>query len=268
MNGVPSWTATTTFSSGLAYANGNVTNTGLLSAAQTYGSAQTGAITFGTSSTNGTGLNLGLNITNTAGAFTFAPSLSGTLNVANGGTGLASYSGNQILYTNAAGTGFVQTSTSTLSIGGNAATATALQNAQLINGVSFNGTAPITIFAASSTLLANSNTFSGTNTFTTSPTNTPLTGGLVASNPGTDVLYSAATSSAHSVSVSSARSQPLVPVSHSPSPPPPSNPPDIPVFSGTNTITATSSLFLAANGNIGIGTTTTSSLSIGGQSGE
>ena len=63
---------------------------------------------------------------------TFTPTLHGTLGLGGGGTGLASYSGNQILYTNAAGTGFVQTSTSTLSIGGNAATATALQNAQLI----------------------------------------------------------------------------------------------------------------------------------------
>lgn len=30
VNGIPSWTATTTFSNGLAYANGNVTNTGVL----------------------------------------------------------------------------------------------------------------------------------------------------------------------------------------------------------------------------------------------
>ncbi len=51
------------------------------------------------------------------------------------------------------------------SVSGNAGTATALQNARTINGVSFNGTANITINAASSTLLANNNTFSGTNAF-------------------------------------------------------------------------------------------------------
>ncbi len=51
------------------------------------------------------------------------------------------------------------------SVSGNAGTATALQNARTINGVSFNGTANITLTAASSTLLANNNTFSGTNAF-------------------------------------------------------------------------------------------------------
>ena len=117
LNGVPSWSATTTFSSGLAYNNGNVTNTGLLSLQQLGGgSAQTGAITFATSSTNGTGLNLGLNITNTAGAFTFAPSLSGTLNVANGGTGAAAFTSGQLLY--GAGSGAVQSiATSSVSNG-------------------------------------------------------------------------------------------------------------------------------------------------------
>ncbi len=48
---------------------------------------------------------------------------------------------------------------------GNASTATALQTARTINGVSFDGTANIVVTAASSTLLADSNTFSGTNTF-------------------------------------------------------------------------------------------------------
>jgi hypothetical protein len=43
--------------------------------AQTYGTAQTGAVTFATSSDT----NLGFNITNTAGAFTFTPTWIGTL---------------------------------------------------------------------------------------------------------------------------------------------------------------------------------------------
>ncbi|MFA5942673.1 MAG: tail fiber domain-containing protein, partial [Candidatus Paceibacterota bacterium] len=74
--GTPTWLATTTFSSGLAYANGNVTNTGLLSLQQLGGgAAQTGALTIATSSDT----NILLNITNTGGAFTFTPSWSGTL---------------------------------------------------------------------------------------------------------------------------------------------------------------------------------------------
>ncbi|MHB1769826.1 MAG: hypothetical protein ACYCPH_01960, partial [Minisyncoccota bacterium] len=80
LNGIPTWTATTTFSSGLAYSAGNVTNTGVLSLAQTYGTPQTGALTFATTSASWNGLTLGTNITNTSGAFTFSPALSGTLN--------------------------------------------------------------------------------------------------------------------------------------------------------------------------------------------
>ena len=74
-----------------------------------------------------------------------------------------------------------QTFTNTIvgSINGNANTATALQTARTINGVSFDGSANITINAASSTLLANNNTFSGTNTFSN-----PITGS-VTGNAGT-----------------------------------------------------------------------------------
>lgn len=61
------------------------------------------------------------------GAGTLAVTLSGTaLPVLNGGTGLTSFTGDQIFYSNHAGTAILQTATSTLSIGGNAATATAL----------------------------------------------------------------------------------------------------------------------------------------------
>lgn len=80
VGGIPTWTATTTFSSGLTYLNGNVTNTGLLSLQQTGGGlAQTGAITFATSSASFNGLTIGSNITNIGGAFTFTPTVTGTL---------------------------------------------------------------------------------------------------------------------------------------------------------------------------------------------
>ncbi|MDE1941102.1 MAG: four helix bundle protein, partial [Patescibacteria group bacterium] len=80
LNGVPTWAATTTFGTGLTYTNGNVTNAGVLSISQTSGTAQTGAITLGTSSQTTNGQTIGLAITNTGGAFTLTPTISGTLN--------------------------------------------------------------------------------------------------------------------------------------------------------------------------------------------
>jgi hypothetical protein len=62
---------------------------------------------------------------------------------------------------------------------GNASTATALQTGRTINGTTFDGTANITVTAASSTLLADSNTFSGNNTFSNTIT------GSITGNAGT-----------------------------------------------------------------------------------
>lgn len=50
----------------------------------------------------------------------------GTLALNRGGTGVTSFTGNQILYTNAAGSALLTAATSSLNIGGNAGTATAL----------------------------------------------------------------------------------------------------------------------------------------------
>ncbi|HEY6018860.1 MAG TPA: hypothetical protein VIY48_02925, partial [Candidatus Paceibacterota bacterium] len=96
------------------------------------------------------------------------------------------------------------------SLTGNASTATTLQTARNINGVLFNGSADITIFAASSTLLADSNTFSGNNSFTGNTTlaqatssafaitgitssllKTTASGSVVPAIAGTDYLTSA-----------------------------------------------------------------------------
>ncbi|MBU6214370.1 DUF5011 domain-containing protein [Patescibacteria group bacterium] len=62
---------------GISYNSGTgvIANTGVLSLAQTYGSTQTGALTFGTSSD----ANLLLNVTNSGNAFTFTPVWQGTL---------------------------------------------------------------------------------------------------------------------------------------------------------------------------------------------
>ncbi len=59
----------------------------------------------------------------------------------------------------------VSTSSLDANITGNAGTATALQTSRAINGISFDGTSDITITAASSTLLADNNTFSGNTIF-------------------------------------------------------------------------------------------------------
>lgn len=92
-----------------------INNTGLLSLQQLGGgTAQTGAITFATSSQTTNGLTTGINITNTAGAFTFAPTLSGTLSVAGGGTNATSFAGSSFLATNAAGTAFIATTSPNL----------------------------------------------------------------------------------------------------------------------------------------------------------
>jgi hypothetical protein len=77
----------------------SITNTGLLSLQQTGGgTAQTGAITFATSSDATTGLTLGMKITNSSGAFTFTPTLTGTLALANGGTATTTYYAGGIVY--------------------------------------------------------------------------------------------------------------------------------------------------------------------------
>ncbi|MEK7144337.1 MAG: hypothetical protein AAB794_00525, partial [Patescibacteria group bacterium] len=185
-----------------------------------------------------------------------AANVTGTVALANGGTGLTSVTGNRLLYSNSDGSALAQVATSSLNIGGNAATvttnanmsgavtssgsnvtafgsqsagvlatavtgvpaftatstlygtgtggrvlgwdnttgglafvatstnaltATALQNARTINGISFNGTANITI--ASTTLLGDSNTWSGNNTFSNTPVLAALSG-LIGGNSG------------------------------------------------------------------------------------
>ncbi len=66
-----------------------------------------------------------------------ASAVSGTLVVANGGTGLGSFTADSLLYSNHAGTALVFAATSTLSIGGNAATVTT--NANLSGAVTSSG---------------------------------------------------------------------------------------------------------------------------------
>jgi hypothetical protein len=82
--------------------------------------------------------------------------------------------------------------TITGSVSGNAGTATKLLNARTINNVSFDGTGNITINAASSTLLGDTNLFSGTDKFSNAITVGSLSG-LIGGNNG--LLYGFASSS-------------------------------------------------------------------------
>src|SRR6185369_13527719 len=117
LNGIPTWTASTTFSSGLAYANGNVTNTGLLSLTQNGGgTAQTGDITFATSSASFSGLTQGIEITNSGTTFNFAPTLSGTLTAVGGGTGISNPTDAGILLGSYGGGSWQQVATSSLGL--------------------------------------------------------------------------------------------------------------------------------------------------------
>lgn len=81
--------ATTTSGGGTTYTGtypivvtGSVISTALATTTiqQTYGTAQIGALSFATTSAVVNGVTTGLNITNTGGAFTFTPTVSGTLN--------------------------------------------------------------------------------------------------------------------------------------------------------------------------------------------
>ena len=105
LNGAWTGVATTTFSGGLTYLNGNVTNT----------------LTAGDGLTRNTD-DIDLDI----------PVL-----VASGGTGVTSFTANSLLYSNSAGTALAFAATSSLNIGGNAATVTT--NANLSGVVTSSG---------------------------------------------------------------------------------------------------------------------------------
>lgn len=127
--------ATSTFSNGISITSGCllVNNvclgssgaSGVSSIAQTFGSAQTGGITLATTSQTTNGITAGLTITNSGAAFTFNPTISGTLTVGGGGTGQTTFTSSNLLY--GAGTGPIQSvATGTISVSGGI-TATANQ---------------------------------------------------------------------------------------------------------------------------------------------
>lgn len=139
------------------------------------------AISFSTTTTSFNGLTLGQTIAASANALMFTPTITGTLNnagltnssmVINGTTfnlgdskTITAASSSVLSDNNTFSGNIIFNNLITGSVSGNAATATALQNARTINGVSFNGTANIIVQAASSSALSDNNTFSGNDTF-------------------------------------------------------------------------------------------------------
>ena len=97
-SGVPTWVSTSSINNGVA------------SLSIVNGTPLTGAITFATSSQTTNGLTVGLDIINSSQTYLFAPSLSGTLSVAGGGTGASTF-GQGWIYTDG-GTGAFNSSTS------------------------------------------------------------------------------------------------------------------------------------------------------------
>ncbi|MDO8715828.1 MAG: hypothetical protein Q7J73_03350, partial [Dehalococcoidales bacterium] len=131
------------------------------------------------------------------------------------------------------------TSTAALSITGLAGSASVLSPGRTINGVAFTGAANIVV--ASTTLLADVNTFTGANAYgtpsslvLTNATGLPVAGGGTGASTLTGLLQGNGTGAITGITGTAGQ---------------------FPYYNGTNTLTATSSLFLATSGNVGIGTT-------------
>lgn len=103
----------------------NLANANAWSGVQTFtnGFVSAATSTFSWLGTGGVAVNNGLLYN---AATSTLSTITGTLAIAKGGTGLTSITGDRLLYTNDAGTALLEVATSSLSIGGNAGTATAL----------------------------------------------------------------------------------------------------------------------------------------------
>ncbi len=149
------------------------------------GASTTGAITIGTDATARQ-----VTIGNTTGASTLTLTAgSGNINFFSTSNNLTS-SGNLTLAGTIGASNFSGNSSGTntgdqTTVSGNAGTATALQNARLINGVSFNGSGDITVTAAAGTLTGNTLT-SGVTASSLTSVGSLVTGTVV----GTDTFNS------------------------------------------------------------------------------
>ena len=107
------------------------TTAGIPSITQTYGTAQSVAITFATTTDSFNGLSYNQVITNSGGAFTFSNNVTGTLGVGGGGTGVGTFTSGQLLYGN--GTNAL-TSVGTTTLTGNSGITLSAGNGYLVGG--------------------------------------------------------------------------------------------------------------------------------------
>lgn len=273
----------------------SIANAGVLSLQQLGGgSAQTGALTFSTSSVTLNGITHGLNITNTAGAFTFTPTASGVLTVAGGGTGTTTSVANQIIYAGTNGT-YQSVATSAVScsgtvsctafatLGGTPITITGSASGASPIATSTNETAgslaywtstsgtPALLGKVATTTLAITGPFNVPSTLGTlvggsgsvgywglATTSQPSSSNILTSN-GAAGVYGTATST---LSLGLGLSGTVVTVgsgqtlSVATSSLYSGTTGQIPYFNGTNAMIGTSSIFMEAHGYVGIGTTT------------
>lgn len=176
---------TTTFS-GNAYVVGNLQVDGAFFAPVTLVASGNTTINGALTVTGATTL-----ATSLVGAISAASGVisAGTLTVANGGTGVPSFTADRLLYSNSAGTAIAYAATSTLNIGGNANTATALA----ANGANCSsGNYPLGVNASGA---VEDCTAAGTGTVTSIATTWPITGGTITTT-GTLSFGGLATSSA------------------------------------------------------------------------
>ena len=148
-----------------SYGNATSTTLGFLN-----GFISTASTTFSSLGSGSLGINNGL-VYNAATST--LSTITGTLSIAKGGTGVTSITGDRLWYSNADGSALLEIATSSLSIGGNAGTATAL----FANGANCSaGNYPLGVNASGA---VEDCTAASTGTVTSIATTYPITGGTI-----------------------------------------------------------------------------------------
>ena len=270
LSGVPTWTATTTFSSGLTYSGGNVTNTGVTSNVAGSGISVSGAtgavtisntgvlsvgptnqtlsgnVTLATSTNTTNGLTSALTIVGSGSTHTFTPSISGTLTAGGGGTGISNPSASGLLLGGYAGGSWQQLATSSLGL----LTTNVAEGSNL-----YYLDSRVQSFVHASTTIPktySSNTFTGSDVFNGALTFGSLNGpldahnGLIGATSSVGVLYGGTGATSLTGLLQGNGTSAITAVTGTTG--------QFPYYNGTNTLLATSTLFVSTASNVGIGT--------------